>query len=263
MTNEVEDLSVPTCSPMSSHVKEAREQLERAHVLATEIQKQLGFTPASSPACAGGIERSVMEPAKAKSGAEEAQPRTAADPAPVPTEGAPSADDCPLFHEWRQLAGVSLDRAAAEPGAAPIGKGDALVIIDMQKDFVPSSVYNPDGGRFGVDEGDEIVAEICSMIRAASEAGATIIASRDYHPHGTVQWPDALRAHQCIAPVLHDVQGPNLSLSFSLSLFLSLSLSLSLSFRACVCACTDHCSFVHKGGHFPPHCVQVLSSIFA
>eukprot|EP00802_Teleaulax_amphioxeia_P004553 Tamp_04557.p1 GENE.Tamp_04557~~Tamp_04557.p1 ORF type:complete len:667 (+),score=102.32 Tamp_04557:23-2002(+) len=186
---------------MSSHVKEAREQLERAHVLATEIQKQLGFTPASSPACAGGIERSVMEPAKAKSGAEEAQPRTAADPAPVPTEGAPSADDCPLFHEWRQLAGVSLDRAAAEPGAAPIGKGDALVIIDMQKDFVPSSVYNPDGGRFGVDEGDEIVAEICSMIRAASEAGATIIASRDYHPH-------------------------------------------------------DHCSFVHKGGHFPPHCVQ-------
>jgi len=65
-----------------------------------------------------------------------------------------------------------------------ITKNDALVVIDMHKDFVPASTYNTDGGRFGVDEGEQIVAEICLMIKAASDVGATIIASRDYHPHG-------------------------------------------------------------------------------
>lgn len=42
---------------------------------------------------------------------------------------------------------------------------------------------NPDGGRFGVAEGDIIVGPVCSLIAAASACGALIAASRDYHPH--------------------------------------------------------------------------------
>ena len=52
-----------------------------------------------------------------------------------------------LFVEWLGLAELqssSLDRTE------PITKDDALVIIDMQRDFVPLSINNPDGGRFGV-----------------------------------------------------------------------------------------------------------------
>jgi nicotinamidase-related amidase len=64
-----------------------------------------------------------------------------------------------------------------------ITKDDALVVIDMQRDFVPASIDNPDGGRFGVAEGQDVVAPICSMIKAASDVGAVILASRDYHPN--------------------------------------------------------------------------------
>lgn len=53
----------------------------------------------------------------------------------------------------------------------------------MQRDFVPRSTSNVDGGRFGVAEGAMIASTICNLIDAAAGAGATIIASRDYHPH--------------------------------------------------------------------------------
>ena len=87
-----------------------------------------------------------------------------------------------LFAEWIELTGAkSLDDLSHE--TAPIRAGDALVIIDMQQDFVPASSRNPDGGRFGVADGDNIVKPICSLIQAATEAGAVIVASRDYHPH--------------------------------------------------------------------------------
>jgi len=101
------------------------------------------------------------------------------------SEPAPKQDVGHLFDEWLKLAGIrSLDDKQSKDPTSQISKNDALVIIDMQRDFVPTSVHNPNGGRFGVAEGDEIVAEICSMIKAASDVGATIIASRDYHPHG-------------------------------------------------------------------------------
>ena len=109
-----------------------------------------------------------------------------------------------LFTEWLELAApASSASSRRSPGASPEGAGvarlkniitaatpaplsekDALIVIDMQRDFVPVSVNNVEGGLFGVAEGDEVVAPICSLIKAASEVGATIIASRDYHPHG-------------------------------------------------------------------------------
>jgi len=90
-----------------------------------------------------------------------------------------------LFEEWLVLSNPKTNFSNKDVNVPEvITKNDALVVIDMHKDFVPASTYNTDGGRFGVDEGEQIVAEICLMIKAASDVGATIIASRDYHPHG-------------------------------------------------------------------------------
>jgi nicotinamidase-related amidase len=88
----------------------------------------------------------------------------------------------PLFREWVSLAGTTALEGITS-GATAITKDDALVVIDMQRDFVPASMNNPDGGRFGVAEGQDVVAPICSMIKAASDVGAVILASRDYHPN--------------------------------------------------------------------------------
>jgi nicotinamidase/pyrazinamidase len=52
---------------------------------------------------------------------------------------------------------------------------DALLIIDMQVDFLP-------GGALGVDSGHEIVAPINHLIALFREQGLPIVASRDWHP---------------------------------------------------------------------------------
>ena len=106
-----------------------------------------------------------------------------------------------LFTEWLSLAGLErLDNATRV--STPITEKDALVVIDMQRDFVPCSSRNADGGRFGVPEGDSIVAPIAHMIAAAAKVGATIIASRDYHPHDHCSF-----AHEGGSFPSHCVQG--------------------------------------------------------
>lgn len=71
--------------------------------------------------------------------------------------------------------------------------GDALIIVDVQNDFLP-------GGRLAVPAGDEVVAPLNACIGRFAAAGLTVVASRDWHPAG-------------------------------------------------------HCSFVARGGPWPPHCV--------
>ena len=64
----------------------------------------------------------------------------------------------PLFKEYLGLL------AAGEPShVGAIGPSDALLVIDMQRDFVPKSGSNTDGGRFGVPEGDHI-APLCEQL---------------------------------------------------------------------------------------------------
>jgi nicotinamidase/pyrazinamidase len=53
--------------------------------------------------------------------------------------------------------------------------GDALLIVDMQVDFLP-------GGALGVTAGHEVVAPINHLIALYREAGLPIVASRDWHP---------------------------------------------------------------------------------
>jgi nicotinamidase/pyrazinamidase len=57
------------------------------------------------------------------------------------------------------------------------GPGDALLVVDMQNDFMP-------GGALGVDGGNEIVPEVNRLIRMFTHLGLPIIFSRDWHPEG-------------------------------------------------------------------------------
>lgn len=73
------------------------------------------------------------------------------------------------------------------------GPNDALVLIDVQRCFLP-------GGSLPVPYGDEIVPVLNRYIAIFQEAGRPIVATRDWHP-------------------------------------------------------PDHCSFRHRGGSLPTHCV--------
>jgi len=52
---------------------------------------------------------------------------------------------------------------------------DALVVVDVQKDFLP-------GGALGVPRGDEVVAPLNEALRAYAGAKRPVFATRDWHP---------------------------------------------------------------------------------
>lgn len=56
-----------------------------------------------------------------------------------------------------------------------LGKSDALLIVDVQRDFLP-------GGNLGVPEGDAVVPVLNRYIDAARRKGIPVFASRDWHP---------------------------------------------------------------------------------
>jgi nicotinamidase/pyrazinamidase len=51
---------------------------------------------------------------------------------------------------------------------------DALLVVDLQYDFLP-------GGSLGIQEGDQVIPVINTLIEAAKKGHATIIATRDWH----------------------------------------------------------------------------------
>lgn len=55
------------------------------------------------------------------------------------------------------------------------GKGDALLIVDMQNDFLP-------GGALAVPRGDLVIEPINALIDLYHGRGLPIYASRDWHP---------------------------------------------------------------------------------
>jgi len=56
-----------------------------------------------------------------------------------------------------------------------LGKSDALLIVDVQRDFLP-------GGNLGVPQGDAVVPVLNRYIDAARRKGIPVFASRDWHP---------------------------------------------------------------------------------
>ncbi len=63
----------------------------------------------------------------------------------------------------------------SEENNLSLGKGDALIVVDMQNDFLP-------GGALGVPEGDEIVSLLNRCIGRFVNHGLPVIATRDWHP---------------------------------------------------------------------------------
>lgn len=61
--------------------------------------------------------------------------------------------------------------------------GDALVIVDVQKDFCP-------GGPLAVDSGDAVVPVLNDWIARARSAGIPVIATRDWHPVGHLSFDE-------------------------------------------------------------------------
>lgn len=55
------------------------------------------------------------------------------------------------------------------------GPGDALLIVDVQNDFLP-------GGALGVPHGDEIIPVVNDYVERFESRGLTIVFSRDWHP---------------------------------------------------------------------------------
>lgn len=55
------------------------------------------------------------------------------------------------------------------------GPGDALVVVDVQNDFLP-------GGRLGVARGDEVVPVLNRYLDVFRARGLPIYATRDWHP---------------------------------------------------------------------------------
>jgi len=56
-----------------------------------------------------------------------------------------------------------------------LNSGDALLIIDMQRDFLP-------GGALGVPNGDQVIAPINRLAELFARQGLSVYASRDWHP---------------------------------------------------------------------------------
>ena len=59
--------------------------------------------------------------------------------------------------------------------AIVLGKGDALLIVALQNDFLP-------GGALAVPRGDLVIAPINALIDLYHDRGLPIYASRDWHP---------------------------------------------------------------------------------
>lgn len=72
--------------------------------------------------------------------------------------------------------------------------GDALLIVDVQNDFLP-------GGSLAVPEGDAVIAPLNAAIDAFARRSLPIIASRDWHPanHGSFKPQGGIWPPHCIA----------------------------------------------------------------
>lgn len=72
--------------------------------------------------------------------------------------------------------------------------GDALVLVDVQRDFLP-------GGALGVPDGDAVIPVLNRWIRAFEKQGCPIFATRDWHPadHCSFEAQGGIWPPHCIA----------------------------------------------------------------
>ncbi|MDX9741101.1 MAG: nicotinamidase [Gammaproteobacteria bacterium] len=92
------------------------------------------------------------------------------------------------------------------PSLGPVA-GDALIVVDVQNDFLP-------GGALAVPRGDEVVSVVGRYLRLFHERALPIYATRDWHPPNHVSfreqggpWPP-----HCVAGTLGAAFAPGLRL---------------------------------------------------
>lgn len=56
-----------------------------------------------------------------------------------------------------------------------VKEGDALLVVDVQRDFLP-------GGSLAVPDGDSVIAPLNACLHQFQSAGLPIVATRDWHP---------------------------------------------------------------------------------
>eukprot|EP00929_Paragymnodinium_shiwhaense_P051704 TRINITY_DN25976_c0_g1_i1.p1 TRINITY_DN25976_c0_g1~~TRINITY_DN25976_c0_g1_i1.p1 ORF type:complete len:652 (+),score=127.54 TRINITY_DN25976_c0_g1_i1:90-2045(+) len=92
------------------------------------------------------------------------------------------AEKSPLFVEYLNLASDCEWNALVHKKPLDIGPLDALLVIDMQNDFIPQDDLNKKGGAFGVQEGAVISPLVCQLMEYFAQKGGAVVATRDYHP---------------------------------------------------------------------------------
>ncbi|WP_374690592.1 isochorismatase family protein [Accumulibacter sp.] len=65
--------------------------------------------------------------------------------------------------------------AVSATGDLGLRAGDALIVVDLQNDFLP-------GGSLGVPHGDEVVQVLGECVRRFLARGLPVLATRDWHP---------------------------------------------------------------------------------
>jgi nicotinamidase/pyrazinamidase len=78
-----------------------------------------------------------------------------------------------LVHARRPIPGGGFEENFMS--AIVLGKGDALLIVDLQNDFLP-------GGALAVPRGDLVLEPINALVDLYYGRGLPIYASRDWHP---------------------------------------------------------------------------------
>ena len=88
-----------------------------------------------------------------------------------------------------------------------LSSSDALLIVDVQRDFCP-------GGALAVPDGDAVVPVLNQWIDAARDAGAAVFASRDWHPpdHVSFQEQGGPWPSHCVADTPGAAFHPDLAL---------------------------------------------------
>jgi nicotinamidase/pyrazinamidase len=76
-----------------------------------------------------------------------------------------------------------FDMSANLPPIPLLGPGDAVLVVDVQRDFCP-------GGALPIPEGDAVVPVLNRWLAAATEVSVPVIASRDWHPAGHCSFTD-------------------------------------------------------------------------
>jgi nicotinamidase/pyrazinamidase len=82
----------------------------------------------------------------------------------------------PLFMMQNHLsADAPHEPCEAWSATLPFGRGDALLAVDVQRDFLPT-------GALAVPHGDAILTPLNTALELCAERGTAVFATRDWHP---------------------------------------------------------------------------------